>query len=341
MSAVPTAGWVVPESELTDAEVEALWEGGGHSTSVLSQRLRATPSIWVGGGLLSAYILVGVAAVLAYGDSLTQMTLNPFLGEMLPPPGPSHGHPFGVMGGTGIDLLDAILRATPVDLALLGGILGSAVGIGVVLGAYAGYDAGIADDLVTFVGDIVGSVPPFFLVLVLFLGVQQLVPPDQGVTVFGCLFAIVLWPYYARPVRARAQQVSHEAYIEAAQASGASRPWMLARHVIPNSFYPVLAQIPVDVYNVFFVLTVFPFLGCFGGGAGHFYATLTPLPSTSVYPEWGNLLATGACEGWSFLAQLDWWWMYTFPALAILGFGIAVALSCDGVEKVLRAGRIS
>jgi peptide/nickel transport system permease protein len=332
---------VVPEAELTDPEIDALWQGSGHATSVLSQRIRATPSIWVGGGLLLLYAASAVAALVAYGSSLTQMTLNPFLGEQNRPPGPSPAHPFGVMGGTGVDVLDAVLRAAPVDLALIGGILLLAVGVGVLLGAYAGYDGGILDDLITGAGDILVGVPPFFLVLVLFLGIEQLVPPDQGLTVFGLLFAIVLWPYYARPVRARAQQVSHEAYVEAARASGARRPWLLARHIIPNSFYPVLAQIPVDLYNVFFVLTVFPFLGCFGGGGARFYATLTPLPSTSTFPEWGSLVATGACQGWSFLPELNYYWMYTFPALAIIVLGVAVALTCDGVEKILRAGRIT
>lgn len=341
MSGRAASAFVVPEHELSDAEMDALWESGGHPASVLVQRLRATPSIWVGVLLLAAYGIAGVAALLAYGPTLTSMTLNPFLGESSPPPGPSPLHPFGVMGGTGIDIFDAILRATPVDLALLGGILGVAVTVGVLLGAYAGYDAGVVDDAVTLAGDIVAGVPPFFLVLVLFLGVQQLVPAADAVVVFGVLFAIVLWPYYARPVRARAAQVAREPYVEAARASGASGPWLVVRHIIPNSFYPVLAQMPVDVYNVFFVLTVFPFIGCFGGGARQFYTTLTPLPSTSTYPEWGSLLATGVCQGWSVLAVLDTWWMYVFPALAILGFGIAVALTCDGAEKVMRAGRIS
>jgi peptide/nickel transport system permease protein len=341
MSGGSPTGLLLPERELTDAEQDALWEGGGHRGGVLAQRLRATPSIWIGAGLLLAYVVAGVAAAIAYGGSLTDMRLNLYLGEQLPPPGPSPAHPFGVMGGTGVDILDAILRATPVDLALLAGILGSALLAGVLLGAYAGYDAGLLDDFVTAAGDIVSSVPPFFLVLVLFLGIQQFVPPGEAVVEFGALFAIVLWPYYARPVRARAQQVARETYVDSARASGASGRWLMLRHVLPNSFYPALAQVPVDVYNVFFVMTVFPFLGCFGGGAGHFYTTLTPLPSTSTYPEWGSLLATGACQGWSFLAELNSWWMYTFPALAILGFGLAIGLTCDGVEKILRAGRLS
>jgi peptide/nickel transport system permease protein len=151
----------------------------------------------------------------------------------------------------------------------------------------------------------------------------------------------VLWPYYARPVRARAERVAREPYVEASRAAGASSTRLLTRHVLPNSLYPVFAQIPIDVYNIFFVLTVFPYLGCIslrtGGSAG--YAWLTPLP-TIPFPEWGTILAVGACYGWQPIWNLNFWWMYAFPAAAIVLFGIAMALTCDGMEQLLH-GRVS
>jgi peptide/nickel transport system permease protein len=181
-------------------------------------------------------------------------------------------------------------------------------------------------------------VPPFFLVIVLFLGLQRIVPPDDGLLMFGTVFGLILWPFYARPVRAKAQQVAGESYVDAARAAGATPGRLLSRHVIPNSFFPALAQVPVDVYNIFFVLTVFPFIGCFGGGANQFFEPISALPAPT-YPEWGNMLAQGACHGWSPLPELNFWWMYAFPALVVLVFGIAVALLCDGAERLLAAQR--
>jgi len=253
----------------------------------------------------------------------------------LHPPGPSWTHPFGVMTGPGVDILSALVRATPIDLALIGGPVLLALAIGLLLGAIAGFVGGPLDLAVTFGSDLLTTAPPFFLVMVLFLGLQPYLKASQFLPVFGLLFALVLWPYHARPVRARAAQIAGETYVEAARAAGSGTGRLLRRHVIPNSIYPLLAQIPVDVYNLMFVLTVFPFLNLLSGSL---FAPLSPLPA-STYPEWGFLLANGVASGWSPLQQIDYWWMYAFPAATVVLFGIAVALVCDGLERLLAGGR--
>jgi peptide/nickel transport system permease protein len=292
--------------------------------------LRERPSLAVGLLLLAGFVVLALASTLRFGPSLSSLPVNPAWSTSYVSPGPSPQHPFGIMRGLGVDVFSALVRATPWDLALLGGILLLSVGAGMLLGAFAGLVAGPSDIAVTAAADLVVGVPPFFLVMVLFLGVQPLVSARDGLLVFGLLFAFVLWPYYARPVRARAQEVAHEPYVEAARAAGAPRRRLLIRHVIPNSAFPVLAQLPVDVFNVFFVLTVFPFIACFGGGSGRFFQLLSPLPGPT-FPEWGNLLANGACYGWSVLPQLNAWWTYVFPGATVALFGFAVALTCDGL----------
>ena len=110
---------------------------------------------------------------------------------------------------------------------------------------------------------------------------------------------------------------------------------------------PLLAQIPVDLAPIFFVLTVFPwFWDCASTrpppppGAppppNYLVPALppySPLPSIT-FPEWGNLLAVGTCEGLPLAVGIpDYWWMYLFPLLAIVGLGFALALVCDGIDK--------
>jgi len=58
----------------------------------------------------------------------------------------------------------------------------------------------------------------------------------------------------------------------------------------------------------------------------------SPLPSSS-FPEWGYLLGFGTCEGFSFPGGFNYWWMYLFPLLAIVGLGLAIGLLCDGIER--------
>lgn len=226
-------------------------------------------------------------------------------------------------------MLDGLLRATPFDLALVGGPILLAMAVGAILGTYAGVSQGAIDLVVTGAADVIVGVPTFLLIFVLYLGIVRWVPIPDRLLVFGLLFAAILWPYYARPVRALATEVAEERYVEASRAAGARRRRLVARHVLPNSLAPIFAQAPVDVYSIFFVLTVFPFLGCFAP-----YPFLTVLPATA-FPEWGNLLALGACHGWSFLSGIDFWWMYAFPLAAIVAFGTGVSLACDGADRFL------
>ena len=292
--------------------------------------------------LLGGFLVVGVWAVLRFGHGLEIVPNDPALLATLSPPGPGSAHPFGTVGGlgkpAGFDVLASLIQATPIDLALIGGSILLAVATGLLMGAYAGLVGGPVDLAVTLVSDLLATVPPFFFVMVLFLGLQPFLQSPSYLGIFAGLYAIVLWPYHARPVRARALQIAGEPYVEAARAAGSATGRILRRHVIPNSVSPLLAQIPVDVYNFLFVLTVFPFLGCFGTG---FFQNLTPLPPATggIYPEWGNILATGACVGWSPINEINFWWMYAFPAAVVVLFGISVALVCDGTERFLAGGR--
>ena len=301
-------------------------------------RLRGNHQLVAGLLLLAVFVVIGVTAALRFGAGLGTLLIDPTLGRLTPPLGPSYRHPFGVMAVLGIDILSALVQATPIDLALVGGSTILAALLGIFLGSYAALAGGAVDAVVTGVSDLLVGVPPFFFVMVLFLGLQPFLYAASWLPLFGFLFALVLLPYHARPVRARALEVTGEPYVEAARASGASPVRLLFRHVMPNATSPVLAQVPADIYNFLFVLTAFPFLACFGGGANGFFALLSPLP-TQVYPEWGYLLAEGACAGWSPLASLNAWWMYAFPAAVVVAFGIAVALACDGLETYLSGHR--
>ncbi|MCI4345453.1 MAG: ABC transporter permease subunit [Thermoplasmata archaeon] len=329
--------WVPPPSGPTEEEPDP-WEpsvfarlarGHGPFRRLLRALVR-TPTLLAGLGLLLFFGVLALASLALDGGSSSLVVhfdwaANPF------PPGPSRAHPFGVMDGLGVDVAQALFLAVPWDLAILGSILGLAAVGGVLAGACAGFFRGPFDWVVTSLVDLLLAVPPFFLVVVLYLGVVLYFPIDEHLPLFVALFGFVLWPYYARPVRARAQSIAAEPYVEAARASGSPPSRILLRHVIPNSLGPAFAQLPIDVYQVFFVLTVFPFLACYNATS-----LLSPLPSPQ-FPEWGNLLALGVCFGWSPLAAVNFWWMYAFPALTVIAFGIGVALLSDGASSILEA----
>ena len=323
-----------PTIEELDAEIER-WVRPGQELRWLARRLWGNPTLVAGIGILLFYLSAAVAALFYYGPRLTTPVVRVDWAEQFPPPGPQAAHPFGVMSGLGVDVFGEVTRAVPIDLAMVAVALSSAVAVGVLLGTYAGVRGGAVDFSVNFAADVAAGMPPFFFVIVLYAGVELFIPPSVRLEAFPLFFGAVLWPYYARPVRVVAKPLIGEPFVESSRAAGASRGHLLLRHVIPNALYPALAQVPVDLYNIFFVLTVFPYLACSSGGI---FGLVSPLPNP-FFPEWGSLLAQGTCYGFSIASPPGFWWMYAFPAAAIIGFGFGVTLLCDGIERWLSTRR--
>jgi peptide/nickel transport system permease protein len=267
---------------------------------------------------------------------LATLVTNANLAASPYPPGPSTAHPFGEMSGIGVDEFSALLQATPWDLAIFAGILVIGGTVGALLGAYSGLRPGAAQDTVGAVSDLMVAIPPFFLVWVVVLNIDLAVPAGSFVAVFVVAFAGILCFGHARTVLASARVHSAQPYAEAARASGATDARLLFRHILPNSLGGVWAQLPVDVFSVLFLLTAFPFVGCLDAVQLQTLGTFgyaTPFP-TVPFPEWGNLLAAGACYGLNVVAPLATWWMWVFPLLAVVVFAAGVTLTCEGLQRL-------
>ena len=181
--------------------------------------------LWAGLGILGAYIVIALSALLVYHNSLEQVPTNASWIPPFNPIGPSTAHPFGVLPGLGTDLFRALWQATPWDLAIVAGVLAIDAGLGWVLGALAGMnEGGVLDSVVTFLGDTLGAIPSFFLVVALFAGLATVAPTEVGLPVFVLLFGLVIWPTTARTTRERARIVAREPFLESAEASGGDRP---------------------------------------------------------------------------------------------------------------------
>jgi len=310
-----------------------------------------TVGFWAGVAILALYLGAALSALVVFRTSLGTLAVNP---AWIPPApfapviGPTTDHPFGVLPGLGVDLFDALWQATPWDLGIVAGILAFDVLLGWMLGSIAGMnEGGTLDSIISWFGDTLGALPSFFLVVGIFAGLSILAPADIGLPLFILLFGIIIWPATARLVRDRARTIARQSYVEATRASGGSRGRILWRHVLPGSLPAVLAQLPLDVAPIFFVLIVFPwFWDCGSSGAADHEGGLvgyllpgippfSPLPSVT-FPEWGNLLAVGTCFGIPVSLGLVggpvYWWMFVFPLAAILGLALGIALVCDGLH---------
>lgn len=318
-----------PPSEFFNPEPEPAT--GPHVRARLEeavQAVRETPSLLAGLVMLSFLAGISLSAGIEFGPHLTSYFVSRTAQRIADTP-PSAAHPMGVLNYLGVDIFQGLYQATPLDLMLFGSILLGSAGIGLFAGTSAGLFGGGGEWLVTTSSDLISAVPSVFLVSVLFVGIGGFVPYPYLLPAFAALFILVLWPYYARPILARAREVAETGYVQAAQAAGAGRTRLMFRHGMPNSYVPILAQLPTDFVTVVFVLTMFPYLSCLSPTSTFL---VTPLPN-QTYPDWGFLLAYGVCSGWSPFPAANFWWMYTFPAAAIVFLGLAITLCCDGLER--------
>ena len=253
--------------------------------------------------------------------------------------------PLGALGGVqgaSIDtasiynLYTGLLRGADWSLMFSVGIVGLGALIGLMVGAVAGYFGGVIDDLLMRLVDIFLSIPVILFVVVV-VSVTTLTVSNIGglgtantkllMVVLG--FAAVWWPFYGRLVRGQVLVVREQKYIEAARASGASRGRILARHIIPNSVYPIFIQFSLDVGTIPLLIGSLAYLG-FGPEL---------FPNRGIFPEWGNLAQLGVSSIQSVLQTctdpsgcvIPWWQLF-FPGLMLFLFAISVNLLSDGLR---------
>ena len=102
-----------------------------------------------------------------------------------------------------------------------------------------------------------------------------------------------------------------------ARAVGASSPWILVRYVLPACVTQILVQAAQIFSTAILIESALSFIG-----AG--------LPPTT--PSWGGALA----DSRSYLQQA--WWMWAFPALALIATVFSVNLILDDLRQRFFAG---
>ena len=164
------------------------------------------------------------------------------------------------------------------------------VGIGVLIGALAGYFRGWVDMVISRIIEVVICFPSFFLIL----AIVAFVGPSMWVIMV--VIGLTSWTGVARLVRAEFLRLSEQEFVLAGRVLGYSPSRLIFRHVLPNAMAPVMVSATFGVAGAILTESALSFLG---------------LGITVPKPSWGGILSDGRDA--IFNAE----WIIIVPGLAI------------------------
>ena len=208
----------------------------------------------------------------------------------------------------GRDALTRLLYGGRVSLAV--GLAGAfiATTLGTIIGALAGFYRGVVDSLLMRFTDVMLSIPPLPLVLLL----SGLLRPSVPLLI--AIIGALIWMGTARLVRSQFLALREREFVEAARALGASGPRLILRHILPNAVGPITVAATLAVGSSILLESALSFLG---------FGVQPPVPT------WGNLLNTAT----PWLSQAPW--LAIPPGLCIFGTVLATNFVGDGLRDAM------
>jgi len=271
------------------------------------RRFRRYPTTYIGFAIVIMFLFIAAFGPFIAPYSFTEQNLV----NRLEPP--SDEHIFGT-DNFGRDIYSRVLVGSRDVLIVAGSGTLLAVFFGLLLGLFSGYRGGLFDELIMRAMDVILSIPPLLLAMVILfsLGPSRV----NVIIVVGFLYI----PMVARVVRSVVLELKTRQFVEAARLRGESGLYILYKEILPN----VLPSLAVEAsmrfsYSIFLVAS----LGFLGLG-------VQP-PS----PDWG--LMVGDARTWFYQAR----WMLYFPAGAIAILVVGVGFMSDGLRRMLLPGGVS
>lgn len=263
-----------------------------------------------GEGMIGVGLGVAMVLLIVLGAFLGPET---DFGAAAPGSGASLQHWFGT-DALGRDVLSRFLHGGVTVLLIPLVAVTLSLAIGGSLGLFAAYWGGWPDLIISKAFDVILTLPPLLVVLVIIGGL------GSSITVLIVTVALVFAPGFGRVVRGTAQTIIVNQYVLSAQARGESDLSIIFREVLPNVSGPVLAEFGLRLtYAILFVATL-SFLG---------------LGVQPPAPDWGLMVA----ENRGLLTVAPWATM--LPALGITLLAIAFNLTADAISRVLAGDDLS
>lgn len=223
---------------------------------------------------------------------------------------PSSEHIFGT-DHLGRDVLSRLLHGGRFSVSIAAvAVLITGVS-GTLIGAVSARVGGLLDDFLMRLVDALLAFPEVLIALFLVF----VLGPGYGTLIIA--LAITGWTPFARLTRAVTLEINTRGYIEAAEALGCSKMFIIVRHVLPNAIGPVLAQGFLRYGHQLITVGALSYLG---------------LGVQKPQSDWGAMLS----EAQLYMIRAPW--LVIVPGLAIFLTALSVTLAGHGLRQSLRRG---
>jgi peptide/nickel transport system permease protein len=226
---------------------------------------------------------------------------------------PSWQHPMGT-DPLGRDLLTRVLFGGRISLTVGLLVVGITLGIGVTVGALAGYAGGAVDNILMRITDAALTLPSLLVLVLLGAILRDVDLPllkRSSVVTIAVVIGVLSWMTFARLVRAAFLTLRELDFVTASRALGASPFRIVTRHILPNTMGPIIVEATLELGYAIIEESGLSFLG---------FGIQPPTPS------WGNLLSN-AQENF-----LRYPWLAIFPGVMIFVAIISVNYIGDGLR---------
>jgi len=143
--------------------------------------------------------------------------------------------------------------------------------IGMVIGSVAGYCGGKVDLFIMRIVDIIYSLPDMLMVILLAAVLKQTLGEAIEGTFFEkiggniislfIVFALLYWVSMSRLIRGQILSLREQEYVLSAKATGASGPWIIKKHLIPNCISVVIISTALQIPSAIFTESYLSFIG--------------------------------------------------------------------------------
>ena len=221
-------------------------------------------------------------------------------------PGQDLAHPLG-SDLLGRDILRGIVHGARVSLLIGLSATAAALGIGVTIGACAGYFRGMVDDALMRLTELFQTIPNFLLAVVL----VALFKASIVTTVFA--ISAVSWPAIARLVRGQFLSLREREFVQSCVVVGMSEARIIVTQILPNCLAPIVVMASIMIASAILTESGLSFLGL----------------GDPDLMSWGAMIGIGR------EALRTAWYMVTLPGLAILVTVLALNLVGEGLNDAL------